>query len=189
MTSDDLERLEKVAQEATQGEWKARVSIYGNGAFDAHWAVETAEKQPEHPWSPRVITFMTGTLRSDLRLDDIKGAKFCRECEAWHIGFWREVGVDVRADPRAEADAKHIAAFDPPTALSLIDRIRAAEALLLKAEECLARIGRMTTMPDDKMNTFTLVTARNLAASTLAEIREVQGSALPASPTPAGGEG
>lgn len=124
----DLEALKKVALEATPGPWTKEVSVYSNGSLNAHFAVRTVDKQPEHPWSPRFITFMTGTLRSDLRVNDIKGAKYCRECEMWHLGWSREIGVDVRADAKAEADANHIATFDPPTVLSLLTRIEALEA-------------------------------------------------------------
>ena len=129
MSSDveglDLEALEKVAREATPGPWMKEVSVHSNGMLDAHFAVRTVDKHPDHPWSPRFITFMTGTLRSDLRVNDIKGAKYCRECEAWHLGWSREIGVDVRADAKCEADATFIATFDPPTVLRLLAALRA----------------------------------------------------------------
>lgn len=131
MSSDveglDLEALEKVAREATPGPWMKEVSVHSNGMLDAHFAVRTVDKHPDHPWSPRFITFMTGTLRSDLRVNDIKGAKYCRECEAWHLGWSREIGVDVRADAKCEADATFIATFDPPTVLHLLAALRAQD--------------------------------------------------------------
>jgi len=112
--------------------------------FDAHFAIETEEKQPEHPWSPRVVAWITGMLRSDLHINAIKGMKYCPECSAWHYQRWREVGVDVRVDERVEADARLIAAapdllaalefiaegFDNQDVSHLDYRIKAAEAAL-----------------------------------------------------------
>lgn len=125
-----LEEWERIAREATPGPWTKEISVYSNGSLDAHFAVRTVDKLPDHPWSPRFITFMTGTLRSDLRVNDIKGAKYCRECEAWHLGWSREIGVDVRADAKAEADATFIATFDPPTVLSLLSALKEAREAL-----------------------------------------------------------
>lgn len=129
-TEERRAELRAKAEAATPGPWTAEVSIYSDGAFDAHWAVRTVDKLPEHPWSPRFITFMTGTLRSDVQLRDIKGAKYCRECECWHLGWSREIGIDVRADGKARADAEFIAATDPATVIALLDHITALEAAL-----------------------------------------------------------
>lgn len=93
----------------TPGPWKVRQSVYNGGAYDVHYAIETVDKQPEHPWSVRVVAWMTGGIRNDLSLAAIPSAKYCKECSRWHL-YDREIGVDTRRDPKIEADAALIAA-------------------------------------------------------------------------------
>lgn len=93
----------------TPGPWTVRQSVYNGGAYDVHYAIETVDKQPEHPWSVRVVAWMTGGIRNDLSLNSIPSAKYCKECSRWHL-YDREIGVDTRRDPKIEADARLIAA-------------------------------------------------------------------------------
>lgn len=134
-SNPSIEELLEIARAATPGPWTKEISVYSNGTLDAHFAVRTVDKQPDHPWSPRFITFMTGTLRSDLRINDIKGAKYCRECETWHLGWTREIGVDVRVDPKAEADATFIATFNPAQVIALLERVKALEGGIQRIAE------------------------------------------------------
>lgn len=110
----------------TPGPWTFRQSVYNGGAYDVHYSIETVDKQPEHPWSPRVVAWMTGGIRNDLSLNSIPSAKYCKECSRWHL-YDREIGVDTRRDLKIEADCALIAA-----APTLYEALQAAVEIIDK---------------------------------------------------------
>ena len=61
-----------------------------------------------------------------------------------------QVSEPVAVEVKSQAYAAHIATFDPPTALSLIARIRTLERALDKAEVALAPFASLAATPDNE---------------------------------------
>ena len=127
MTPANLDRMEAVAKAADETGERWRL-IERVGSFPA---VDTPNT---HPKSARRLGQTVGS------------GGYCRGV----------LGVDVNTDdqceppPNPRAIGEHIATFDPPTALSLIARIRTLERALDKAEVALAPFASLAATPDNE---------------------------------------
>ena len=108
----DLPALRETANAATPGPWSWGEESEGWG--DCGPNLETVERGP---------VYSDGSQGS---LSTV-------------VGSW---GYDANGISVEDNDARHIAAFDPPTTLALLDRLEAAEAKLATIHEWIARAPR-----------------------------------------------
>ena len=148
MTDLDLDSLTAVAQAATPGDWKAVEGDLQGQPASEYVRTLLANREADGTSSGRL--FLT------LAANDIDP-----ECGG-------EVVPALTGDgPRAEANATFIAAFDPPTALAVLDRLRAAEAQVQRVRALADEWERDWDEWDGSSETYTGRGARKGAASRL----------------------
>jgi hypothetical protein len=127
LTDERLAEIQARAEAATPGPWLAETSMtMDNGV---HYAIRTREPLPEHPWSPRFVAWLTGSILTYLRPGERPQATYCDACR--HMCYrGREVAIDFRTDPNTEADAAFLAHAreDVPALLAEIGRLEAKSA-------------------------------------------------------------
>ena len=104
----------------TPGPWTHEIDHRG-WEDSIHYAIRSVEKQVEHPWSPRFIAWMNGSLGS------VPAHR------------WPEMASrGVRDDPRIAADAEFIAAC-PTLVTGLLLALDKAEQQIRALEQLCAR--------------------------------------------------
>lgn len=113
-----------LAEQATAGPWVAEIDVRHDDTV--HYSIRTADKLPEHPWSPRFIAWMSGTLsHNGRRLVKDSSMVQCEGCGNWSYRNGQIVD-DFRGDPEIEPDAAFIAAARTavPELLAEVERLR-----------------------------------------------------------------
>lgn len=115
LTAELLAELRRIAEAATPGPWELDIREYGFRIRMGSAVPYTGVYKPQHliEWDPGV----------------------------YYALEYPETDAENRQYLEAEANARHIATFDPPTALAMLDRIEALEYMVL-------RLYQDTVVPD-----------------------------------------
>ncbi len=106
LTPERLAELRRIAEAATPGPWELDIREYGFRIRMGSAVPYTGVYKPQHliEWDPGV----------------------------YYAPDYPETDAENRQYLEAEANARHIAEFHPPTVLALLDRIEALEYMLLR---------------------------------------------------------
>lgn len=111
MNELDLDRLEAVARAVMQGSWVAATPADDTNETRREWMAGLSA-DPDAPASGLWVVWAPEDPRPEVIITAVTGD-----------------------GPTGEKAAEHIATFDPPTMLALIERLRKAEAVAMAARE------------------------------------------------------
>lgn len=135
LSSDALAAIRARAEKASPGPWVSELSMHSDES--AHFSVRTVECLPEHPWSPRYVFWVCGSIVGDMHGHPEKPR--WRYCDACKSGHWErrrlEIPIDARRDGHIQADAEFAAhaRTDVPDLLAHVDALEAENRELREA--------------------------------------------------------
>jgi hypothetical protein len=126
LSDERITEIRARVEATSPGPWESETAAYAP-LDSVHVAIRTRDKLPEHPWSPRYVAWMTGTIAPVIG----HAKPRMRHCPTCDRTFYRdrEVPIDVRADASIQADAEFIAHAPTDVRDLLADNARLRAAL------------------------------------------------------------